>query len=64
MAVKYLKLDVDTEERKRIYDNIADFLGKADKSVQDRFLTNNAYPVSQEFGDGMKDALERRRKMK
>jgi len=41
----------------RLVNNLALALGGADEAVQQRFLTNNAYPVSTAFGDALRDAL-------
>lgn len=53
----YLEKLVKADERKRIVNSIAVFLGKADKIVQKNFLKNIAYKINKTFGDALKNAL-------
>lgn len=53
----YLETYVDYFEKRRICNNIASFLGKADMVVQMNFLNNIAYKISFEFGDSLRRAL-------
>jgi catalase len=53
----YLERDLTSAQVGRLVQNIAKALGGADKSVQMKFLENNAYPVSTAFGDALRDAL-------
>jgi len=57
MVRLYLEKDVDEAQIERIAYRIASTLSLAKAHLQERFLTNMAYPVSKYFGDIMKKAL-------
>lgn len=54
----YLDNYVKNDEKVRIVNNIAAFLGKADIAVQRNFVNLIAYKISKEFGDALKKALK------
>lgn len=57
LAKLYWEKYVGKDERQRICNNIARFLGKADIVVQRNFLNNIAFKVTTEFGQKLKLAL-------
>lgn len=54
----YLENLVSQDEKERIFQNIADFLGKAAPKVQKNFVNLIAYNVSKEFGDCLTTILK------
>lgn len=60
----YLERDLTAEQVGRLVNNLALALSGAADTVQEKFLTNNAYPVSTAFGDALRDALARMKKEK
>lgn len=54
----YLDKLVKDDEKERIINNIAAFLGKADINIQRNFLNLVAYKISSKFGDSLKKALK------
>jgi catalase len=59
MAKMFWDKDLDEAGRKRVVEDIADFLGKAEKSVQGQFLQNVAFPTDKEFGKRLETALNK-----
>lgn len=57
LAKYYLANLVDEDEKLRIANNMGISLRKADRIVQENYLRNVAYKISEEFGDCLKNEL-------
>jgi len=58
-ARTWLQRDNSAGEQRLIAENMADFLKKAERGVQERYLDNIAYRISTEFGDTLRILLNK-----
>jgi catalase len=57
-AKLFVELDVDPEQKTRMVDALADHLKKANPEIRERVLQVIMYPISTEFGDLVRNAVD------